>query len=131
MGCVHSRRWLCPEVIHIPVTDMEPPTFEAVERFIDIANDVTRRPMYVHCKAGIGRTGSMVSCWRISQGMDVEEAGGGIVYSSSISYHHHAPTAEFTLLRVSCTLRVFKTSVARLFVRRSVRIRPRVSWCVS
>ena len=62
------------EVVHIPVTDMEPPSFEAVERFIEIANDETKRPMLVHCKAGIGRTGSMVSCWRISRGMDVEEA---------------------------------------------------------
>ena len=62
------------EVVHIPVTDMEPPSFEAVERFIEIANDETMRPMLVHCKAGIGRTGSMVSCWRISRGMDVEEA---------------------------------------------------------
>ena len=62
------------EVVHIPVTDMEPPSFEAVERFIEIADDETRRPMLVHCKAGIGRTGSMVSCWRISRGMDVEEA---------------------------------------------------------
>ena len=52
------------EVVHIPVTDMEPPSFEAVERFIEIANDETKRPMLVHCKAGIGRTGSMVSCWR-------------------------------------------------------------------
>jgi len=62
------------EVVHIPVTDMEPPSFEAVERFIEIADDSARRPMLVHCKAGIGRTGSMVSCWRISRGMDVEDA---------------------------------------------------------
>ena len=58
----------------MPVTDMEPPTFELVERFIEVANDRARRPMLVHCKAGIGRTGSMVSCWRISHGMDVDEA---------------------------------------------------------
>ena len=70
VGHVESRL----EVVHIPVTDMEPPSFEAVERFIEMADDETRRPMLVHCKAGIGRTGSMVSCWRISRGMDVEEA---------------------------------------------------------
>ena len=62
------------EVIHLPVTDMEPPSFEDVERFIEIANDLSKRPMFVHCKAGIGRTGSMVSCWRISQGMAVDDA---------------------------------------------------------
>ena len=29
------------EVIHIPVTDMEPPSFEDVERFIQVADDVS------------------------------------------------------------------------------------------
>ena len=62
------------EVIHIPVTDMEPPSFEDVERFIEVADDESKRPMFVHCKAGIGRTGSMVSCWRISRGMKVDDA---------------------------------------------------------
>ena len=62
------------EVIHLPVTDMEPPSFEDVERFIEVANDESKRPMFVHCKAGIGRTGSMVSCWRISRGMKVDDA---------------------------------------------------------
>lgn len=62
------------EVIHLPVTDMEPPSFEDVERFIEVANDESKRPMLVHCKAGIGRTGSMVSCWRISRGMKVDDA---------------------------------------------------------
>ena len=62
------------EVIHLPVTDMEPPSFEDVERFIEVADDESKRPMFVHCKAGIGRTGSMVSCWRISRGMKVDDA---------------------------------------------------------
>ena len=61
-------------MIHIPVTDMEPPSFEDVERFIQVADDVSKRPMFVHCKAGIGRTGSMVSCWRVSRGMEVDDA---------------------------------------------------------
>jgi NAD+ kinase len=62
------------EVIHLPVTDMTPPSYEDVEKFIAIANDRTKRPMFVHCKAGIGRTGSVVSCWRISRGMPVDDA---------------------------------------------------------
>jgi len=73
-GAGHTAPERQLDVVHIPVTDMEPPSFEAVEAFIAVANDTTRRPMYVHCKAGIGRTGSMVSCWRISHGMDVDDA---------------------------------------------------------
>ena len=117
---------------------MEPPTFEAVERFIDIANDVTRRPMYVHCKAGIGRTGSMVSCWRISQGMDVEEARGAAparsVYSSlcHTTHHHRVSHLRVSHLCVS-RLRVHFTSVTRLLVRPSntcVCVRVCVCVCV-
>ena len=54
------------EVIHLPVADMEP-LVEDVEQFIEVADDESKRPMFVHCKAGIGRTGNMVSCWRISR----------------------------------------------------------------
>ena len=62
------------------------PTKEQVEEFIDIANDVLERTrrrkgeskekMLLHCKAGIGRTGCLVACLRISRGMDVERALG-------------------------------------------------------
>ncbi|CAL6354923.1 unnamed protein product [Bathycoccus prasinos] len=73
------------DTTNIPITDMGVPTKEQVEEFIDIANDVLEKnkmkksgepkeKMLLHCKAGIGRTGCLVACWRISRGVDVEEA---------------------------------------------------------
>lgn len=73
------------DTTNIPITDMGVPTKEQVEEFIDIANDVleknktkkageSKEKMLLHCKAGIGRTGCLVACWRISRGVDVEEA---------------------------------------------------------
>ena len=75
------------DTTRIPITDMGVPTKEQVKEFIDIANDVLERnkmkkpgepkeKMLLHCKAGIGRTGCLVACWRISRGMDVERALG-------------------------------------------------------
>ena len=61
-------------IVHIPIPDMEAPSEEDVARFIETVNDVSMRPILVHCKAGIGRTGSLVACWRVHEGMDVDKA---------------------------------------------------------
>ena len=64
------------KVYRIAIEDFQSPTFEQVEEFIQVvdraqANDET---IFVHCKAGIGRTGLMTACWRVSQGMSAEAA---------------------------------------------------------
>jgi protein tyrosine phosphatase (PTP) superfamily phosphohydrolase (DUF442 family) len=61
---------------HIAVPDFAAPTFEQVEEFLEIVNNPANQPVYFHCKAGIGRTGVMTACWRVSQGMSAEEALG-------------------------------------------------------
>lgn len=62
------------QVIHVPVEDFKTPTFQQVEDFIKVVNEPANQPVYVHCKAGVGRTGVMTACWRISQGMTADES---------------------------------------------------------
>jgi formylglycine-generating enzyme required for sulfatase activity/protein tyrosine phosphatase (PTP) superfamily phosphohydrolase (DUF442 family) len=60
--------------LDISIPDMTDPSMAQVEQFIQTVNDPDNQPVYVHCKAGMGRTGTMVSCWKISQGASLEEA---------------------------------------------------------
>lgn len=60
--------------LHLAVIDWELPTLEQVYQFISLVDDDEAAPVLVHCAAGVGRTGTFVACYRISQGMDPEEA---------------------------------------------------------
>lgn len=62
--------------LHLPVRDFHPPTQEQLRRavaFIDALVE-SGTAAAVHCTAGLGRTGTIVSAWMIHRGSGVAEA---------------------------------------------------------
>ena len=60
----------------LPVADGDAPTLQQVDRFVQFVNEQRRanRPVAVHCEAGIGRTGTLLAAYLISQGASAEDA---------------------------------------------------------
>lgn len=62
--------------LSLPVPDGGAPTLEQAEVFVRFVEDQRKaqRPVAVHCEAGLGRTGTMLATYLITQSASAEEA---------------------------------------------------------
>jgi atypical dual specificity phosphatase len=62
--------------VHLPIRDREPPTIGQITMLLMRMESLHRHGevLAVHCLAGIGRTGTVLACWLIREGLTAEEA---------------------------------------------------------
>lgn len=62
-------------LLNIKTLDNGTPTVAEMNRFVEFVSRPENQPAYVHCEAGIGRTGIAVACYRIAaQGWSADDA---------------------------------------------------------
>jgi protein-tyrosine phosphatase len=61
---------------HHPIRDMHVPKPEVMRAILDVLDErvAAGRPTYLHCKGGIGRTGTVVGCYLVRHGLSGEDA---------------------------------------------------------
>lgn len=63
--------------LHLPIRDFGVPSMEAVEAFVDFVRRVRTDgggAAAVHCGSGMGRTGTLLACFLVSEGRGAAEA---------------------------------------------------------
>ncbi|MBN1139366.1 MAG: dual specificity protein phosphatase family protein [Anaerolineae bacterium] len=70
--------WLGDVAQHLrmPIPDFGLPTVDQMVQTLNVIDRAigTGRPVYVHCRAGLGRTGTVVGCFLVRHGLDGEQS---------------------------------------------------------
>jgi atypical dual specificity phosphatase len=63
-------------LFHVPMIDMEAPSVEELDRCVSAIRRAHEgnRGVGVHCGAGLGRTGVVLACYFVDQGLSAQEA---------------------------------------------------------
>jgi len=64
------------DVMRLPVVDMTSPTVEQLHAAVGFMRDIVARggAVVAHCTAGMGRTGTILAAYLVSDGLPAEEA---------------------------------------------------------
>ncbi len=62
--------------LHLPIPDFGAPSMDQARQFVEFVEQQrqNRRAVAVHCHAGYGRTGTMLACYLVTQGLSANEA---------------------------------------------------------
>lgn len=64
------------KILHVPVVDFSPPTIDQLEEIVSYVDKARadKGVVLIHCQAGMGRTGTALAAYLVSQGIPASEA---------------------------------------------------------
>jgi atypical dual specificity phosphatase len=91
--------------LHLPIQDFTAPTLQQIQQAMAFINGLVDQGsgVLLHCRAGIGRTGTLLACFLVSRGSDPDRAiqqvrrlrpGSLEVYSQEYCVYQYARTLD-------------------------------------